>query len=128
MHVAWGHTGAMGISAQASVSFLCMQTQDILGALKPTVVLLQFGSLQAGQAKLAYATYQQLLQSQDYLGHAHLQPAKTDPVASDTAGTDAKCPPCERDAKSSVIPELWLGLVRRAQLLRNLVAHRMHGL
>ncbi len=101
-----------------------MQFEDVFSAVQPTILLLQLGSLHASQGDLAYGAYQQLLQCRDYLGHAYVKPRRHAHSEGEAlqAGRHKGCPACESMAGqgTAVIPELWLGFVRKPQLLANL--------
>ncbi len=101
------------------------QMDDPLGSLKPGVLVLQFDSLKQDQTKLVYGAYQQLLQAHDYIGHAHYTPSRPPPG---DAGANSTCASCDTDIKDPLVPHVWLGLVRRAQLLHNLFNSRRRSL
>ncbi len=109
---------------------VCVQLDNALETARPTTLILQIGTLRNNEAHLAYEAYQQLLQSRDYLGQAY---HKYHASGHDKQGSDegqsgqrnaAQCADCEARAGDTALPPLWLGLVRKPLLLRNLFQHR----
>lgn len=112
---------------------VAMQIESAFDEAQPTLLLLQLGSLDSNQGAIVYSAYQALMQSRDYLGHAHFKHRSrhksqrggvTKSVAQPCSFStqNGTCPVCEKErgAHRGGVAELWLGLVRRAQLLRNL--------